>query len=374
MGDLLERAQTHLSAIASAPRAAGSEADADARRYAARVLEELGFRTAEQHFSYSSFPGRAATPLFGIAALLTLAAVVALMRTGHPGDALLLLLLIGAALGAAGAWLARRGVLDLPAMRARGTNLFATRAAAQAPGVWLVAHTDSKSQPVPQAARAAGIVLLAGSLVAAGMAAAAQLAGWAMSGSTAGWLIAAAGVVGALPVIASVVGNHSDGALDNASGVAAVLLAAELVARDTNVGVAITAAEELGLAGARAWAETEDSGQIALNCDGVDDVGVLTVMYSGHRPRAVLDALQAAAGAEGIRCRVMRLIPGLLVDAVALSDAGWQAATVSRGTLRTLGRVHTSRDTLARLTGAGIPEAAAVLARAAQQLSTRGAT
>ena len=165
--------------------------------------------------------------------------------------------------------------------------------------MWLVAHPDSKSQPVPQAARAAGIMLLAGSLAAAGVAAALQLAGWVVMGDIAAWSIIAAGVTGALPVIASVVGNRSNGALDNASGLAAVLLAAELLAPGANVGVAITAAEELGLAGARAWAATESSGQIALNCDGVDDVGVLTVMYSGDPPGAVLGALISRITAEG---------------------------------------------------------------------------
>ncbi|MBA3889637.1 MAG: M28 family peptidase [Gemmatimonadaceae bacterium] len=373
MGDPLARARTHLTAIARAPRAAGGDADAAARRYAARVLEELGYRISEQHFGYSELPGRFATPIFGGAGLLALAGILVLTRAGHPGDALMLLLAAAAALGGGGAWLARRGVLDLPLMRARGTNLFATRGDAQLPRVWLVAHTDSKSQPVPQAARAAGIVLLAGSIVVAGLVTVVQLAGWWVAGGGAAWAVAVAGTIGAIPVIASIVGNRSDGALDNASGVAAVLLAADLVAGDPGVGVAITAAEELGLAGARAWAATEESGQIALNCDGVDDVGVLTVMYSGSAPAEVLQSLQEAARDGGHRCRVMRLVPGLLVDAVALSDAGWQAATVSRGTLRTLARVHTSRDSLAHLTGAGIPEAAAVLARAAQLLSTRGA-
>ena len=58
----------------------------------------------------------------------------------------------------------------------------------------------------------------------------------------------------ALPVMASVVGARSAGALDNASGVATVLRAVELLARDVAVGVVLTSAEELGLAGARAWA------------------------------------------------------------------------------------------------------------------------
>ena len=58
----------------------------------------------------------------------------------------------------------------------------------------------------------------------------------------------------ALPVMASIVGARSVGALDNASGVAAVLRTAELLPRGAAIGVLLTSAEELGLAGARAWA------------------------------------------------------------------------------------------------------------------------
>ena len=76
-----------------------------------------------------------ATPLFGMAGLLLLFGVAGLTRAGHPGDALVLLAIAGAVLGASGSWLARRGVLDLPVMRARGTNLFATRDAAAVRGL-----------------------------------------------------------------------------------------------------------------------------------------------------------------------------------------------------------------------------------------------
>ena len=37
-----------------------------------------------------------------------------------------------------------------------------------APRVWLVAHLDSKSQPIPSALRVAGVVVLATSLAARG--------------------------------------------------------------------------------------------------------------------------------------------------------------------------------------------------------------
>lgn len=368
MSELLARGRTHLHALARAPRAAGSPADTAARHYAAAVLERAGFATSEHPFTYSRFPGQLATPLFGLlaAAMLVLAAMCG--RAGSPGRALVVLVVAGAALGAAGTWLARRGVLAFPAMRAAGVNLRAARPGAS-PKVWLVAHTDSKSQPVPQAARAAGIVALALSIVWMAGLGAGALAGWFAAAPGAWSVAAAAGVLAALPVAASFVGNRSHGALDNASGLASVLLAAESLPPGADVGVLVTAAEELGLAGARAWAATQPLGQIALNCDGIDDVGTLVAMRSGRRGERVLRAMAGAARDHALPYREIMLVPGVLVDAVALADAGWQTATLSRGTLATLARVHTAHDSLERLAGTGIPEAAVVLAAAAQRLA-----
>ena len=57
-----------------------------------------------------------------------------------------------------------------------------------------------------------------------------------------------------------------------------------------------------------------------------------------------------------------RLLPGVLVDGVALADAGWQVITISHGSLRTLGRIHTPSDSRAALRGDAIPAAAALIA------------
>jgi Zn-dependent M28 family amino/carboxypeptidase len=200
----------------------------------------------------------------------------------------------------------------------------------------------------------------------------------AADGSRGAWLaVAVLGVVGAVPVMASVVQARSPGALDNASGVAAVLLAAELLAVEARRagphGVLVTSAEELGLAGARAWARAwRASGRaagVAVNCDGVDDAGALTCMYTGAAPRELVAALGRAA--HGVRVR--RLVPGILVDAVALADAGWETLTVSKGTVRTLARIHTPADTRGALTGRGVAEAAAVMRAAVAVIAARRA-
>jgi Zn-dependent M28 family amino/carboxypeptidase len=192
--------------------------------------------------------------------------------------------------------------------------------------------------------------------------------------------VSGAGAIAALPVMASVVGARSPGAVDNASGTAAVLLAAARLPRDLPVGVLLTSAEELGLAGGRAfaqaWSASGRAPATALNCDGVDDVGALVVMHTGGAD-AVLAHLDAAAARAGVgAARARRLLPGILVDAVALADAGWRAVTVSRGSLATLARIHTAADALPRLRGDGVAAAAALLAALAEALigdAARGA-
>ena len=59
----------------------------------------------------------------------------------------------------------------------------------------------------------------------------------------------------------------------------------------------------------------------------------------------------------------------VLTDSNAFHRHGWQTVTLSRGTIRTLNRIHTKRDSLANLRGTGIPEAARVLARLAEELA-----
>jgi hypothetical protein len=259
----------------------------------------------------------------------------------------------------AGRWLARYGVLALPIMRRRGVNLEAHRDGTP-PSVWLVAHLDSKSQPISLVVRAAGIVVLLAAWIAALIAAGSDM-------SARAWLaVVGVAFIGALPVTFSLVGSASPGAVDNAAGVATVLAAAQILPPTTPVGILITDAEELGLAGARAWC-AEHAPAIALNCDGVDDQGPLTLMWTRPRPRWIQEAFRSAKG-----LRVIPLVPGVLADSIAFSDAGWEAVTLSRGTLRTLGRIHTRRDNLENLHGTGIAEAALALASAADTLTEQG--
>ncbi len=385
-----DAARRHLAALAAEPRPAGGAAEARARAYAAGVLAAAGYRVREEPFTYSSAVGRYGAPVAGAASLLVLAAAALAGMRDRPAVAGATLLGALAALVAAAGWVSREGVLRLPLARRSSVNLVAeppaadgAAEAAEPPRVWLVAHLDSKSQPVAMSLRVAGVSALVAAWVAAFALAAAHGAGW-MDAARAQRLwpaLAVLAAAGALPVSMAVVGARSAGALDNASGTAAVLLAAEGeglrgLPDDITLGVLLTSAEELGLAGARAWvaargARGEPAG-LALNCDGVDDGGRTTVMLGARVEGRVVEAVRAAATARGAPVDVRRLVPGILVDAVALAAGGWATLTVSRGTWRTLARIHTAADRVERLDGRGVVEVAGLLRDAAVRLARAG--
>jgi len=60
--------------------------------------------------------------------------------------------------------------------------------------------------------------------------------------------------------------------------------------------------------------------------------------------------------------RAHRLLPGVLTDGVALADVAWSVVTLSKGGMRTLGRIHTPRDRAEQLNGTGMAEVARVIA------------
>jgi hypothetical protein len=283
---------------------------------------------------------------------------------GHATLALVLLLAGGMLVASVARWLTRHGVLVLPWWRERAVNLVATRGT---PSVWLVAHLDSKSQPIPIAVRVLGVMATIVIWVVAVAVSTTQGAGVPVE-----WLwpwLTVVGIIAAAPVAASVVGARSPGALDDASGVATALLVAEQLPREHSLGVLLTSAEELGLAGARAWAKVSaPDSTVAINIDGVDDAGALRFTYTGRRPARLVDALLGAARGCGVRARSGPLLPGVLLDGVALAEQGWEVITVSRGSWRTVARVHTPRDDLSTLTGKGVMETAGVVLHAVEAL------
>jgi hypothetical protein len=362
---LRNRALELIQALCASPRFAGSSEESNARGICRGELERAGLQCVERPFEYSQWPGKWGIPAAAAVQLATILIVTRMAVTRGP----LIALLFGGALYIvlilASADAKRRWVRLLPIMRASAANLEARRGD---PRVWLVAHLDSKSQTVPMIIRIGSAVGLGLVTLLVALLLVVSLAG--LIDATPLWpAIQLIALVVSLPSILCLVGNQSPGAVDNATGVVTVLLAASALAPLPNLGVFITSGEELGLAGARVWALSAHPETVVLNCDTVDDRGQLRFMYSGDRPPRISAALAKLSVSPGARRAPSRMIPGILADSMAFSDRGIEALTLSRGTISTLARIHTRRDTSIALSGSGVADASRVLAALTRELS-----
>ncbi|MGI8508181.1 MAG: hypothetical protein ACR2MQ_02525 [Gemmatimonadaceae bacterium] len=189
-----------LQAIGARGRPAGSESERIARELCANELRDAGFLVVERPFEYSAFPGLWGTPLVGVL-LLAAGLVVALGRAdvgcgAECGPVTGLALALGA--GGIGWWLARYGSGSMRFMVRRGVNLEASRGV---PKLWLVAHLDTKSQPVSLLVRAAGVLITCVSWSVVLVACGGVLAGVTAAGAIGpvGWIA----VVGSIPLVLS---------------------------------------------------------------------------------------------------------------------------------------------------------------------------
>ena len=374
MSDAARAAKELIDQFAAGPRFAGSEAENRFRDECETRLTQLGFTSRRDTFTYSQLPAK-----FGPLICGSLFAggmyVSGHLASSHRAPKLGIgIALFSVALTWVVGALLLRSTLTLPAMRAQSTNLVATRGIAE-PRVWLVAHTDSKSQTIRMLVRVGSVVaawmlfvLTIGTMLA-------QMSRYPVAMGYPDDLLplesgiaAILSAVAILPVTLCFIGNDSRGALDNASGVAAVLLALDQIQPAKNIGVLFTSAEELGLAGARAFLAGNATTGVALNCDTVDDRGTFVCMTGNRRSPTAL-ALGRAGSTIGHRMKIRSIIPGILTDSIPFSRAGWDAVTLSRGNLRTLSAVHTSGDEPGRIDGAGIALAARVIAATIEELA-----
>lgn len=339
------------------PRAVGSAELARLTAAVASSLTTLGFTVERQEFLASPTRLHAVSAFAAGAGLVSVGSAPLLMSSA---PAWVVSLLVAGALSVVGvlSYGVAQGYVGGVALVVPAVNLIATRGE---PSVWLVAHLDTKSQRFSLATRiiaagALGIGLL-GVVVAV-------VARW---WSPLSWAVVLPPVAAALwgggVLSFSAPENASPGAVDDASGVAAVLGAARQLAGTDQVGILLTSAEEWAMLGARAWARERRRGHAFINVDGLDDRGPFRVMpHKGGR--ALAQAVAQALREQGAPVRVARLPPGVLVDGVVLARAGLEGVTMSRGTWRTLRVVHTPRDRRARLGGESIGLAAAALAAA----------
>lgn len=360
-----------LFARIARPRLPGTPALAAVQGAIAERLEALGYRVERRQFDTSP---RRLTAL-GIGATgLGWIAILAVPMLVLPVPAWLVPLTGIAALTftALLASAIADGRFPMRAAATRGVNIVAQRGA---PRCWLVAHSDSKSQSVSLAGRVvAGLVAVLG----------VTLLVIVLLMRTAGPLALEVVVVACAPalvggVVLSLSRPHNDsaGAVDNATGVIAALVAADSLRIRDDVGVLITDAEEFGLDGARAWVGTQPRGPYFVNFDGLDDRGAYRIMrHSSRRDAAAdrdADRWLATAVADVLRSARMRVVvsalpPGVLVDGLALAKNGMVGVTVSRGDWRTLRVIHTRRDDPGRVTVGSAVTAGRAAARAVERL------
>ena len=238
-----------------------------------------------------------------------------------------------------------------------GVNLIAVRPRTRV-AAWLVAHYDSKGQPLSMATR-----LLAAALVTLGALELLALAVRALLGplhaGLADIFLCVTGIAGILLLAANGVTNRSAGAVDNAAGVLAVLATLDAVPPDAGVGVLFPDAEEYGLLGARALVRERANllgDTTIVNFDGIDDRG-RTVAFL-HRAGPAVLRVAASLGA-----RRARWLP-VLVDGRVLAGAAREAVTIMRGDWGTARVVHSPRDSAQRLTLEGVREVARGVAAA----------
>lgn len=223
---------------------------------------------------------------------------------------------------------------------AEGINLIAVRPRTRV-ATWLTAHYDSKGQPLSMASRLCWVAATALSLAAAALA---TVIG---HGAVWWWTVPLLMAGGFLALNA--VTDRSPGAVDNATGLLAVLGTLDALAPDSPVGAIFIDAEELGLVGASALARERENllrGTAVINFDGLDDAGAVVAFV--HRSGSVVGAVAARLGV-----RPHRRLP-VLVDGIPLARVARECMTIMKGGWRTMRVVHTPGDTTARLTLSGL--------------------
>jgi len=342
-----------ISAL-SIPRLTGTAGWRQTTEHVRDALVALDYDVTDHEFEFSDWPGRFGPPVVGVLVSGGLGATWLALSAGQPAIALLILLSTQAATALLIA-ASERFLLRFPKGRREGLNIMA-RSRAGRPRWIIVAHRDSKSQLVPIAVRIAAAALAG--IVWILMLAGVILASFGVNTIFTTIPVVAAGIAAGLVLLACVTGNDSAGALDNASGVAALLGIASAEHGAGDVAFLVTDAEEFGLAGASAMAGSLAWAEGVINLDGLDDHGPFRVLGRYGTPRRggapkIETALREAAADAGQSIRTGPVPRGLLLDHLAFARAGIPALTLMRGTWLSMARVHMPADRPDRLDGAG---------------------
>jgi len=335
-----------LFARIAVPRVPGSPELSDVQAAVTEQLGEFGYTVQRESFKTSARPLIAISIAGGALGwmVLLLAPLLVVDLTGWVASlvgcatlALVMLTAVGIA----------KGYLPSQVEPVEAVNLCAKRGDAS---VWLVAHSDSKGQGVSLAGRVLAMVALSAGLVV--LLACLLVRPFAPLGWWAVLPMVVLMTTGGAALSRRALTNESPGAVDNATGMIAALVAAEQLRNRSDVGVLITGAEEFAMAGAKAWVGAHVAEGMFINFDGVDARGRYRVMthavtrgVEGDRSSVLVGiSLVRALAAAGADARLANLPPGVLVDGVTLAKAGMVGVSLSRGDWGTLKVVHTKRD------------------------------
>jgi hypothetical protein len=357
-------AAAELRALAR-PRLTGSEGAREVEALLRKRFADLGYDVSDLPFTFSTWPGR-----YGLAAVGFVLVLIGLLAgifllSGHP-SASLVSLVLGFAAIAAGVTVGGRAVLRLGWGRLDAVNLLATRAGVR-PRYLIMAHRDSKSQMVPLMLRFPAIVLAALSWI--GLVVLSFLSLVQPVPESVTFVVALVAVIAGTVLALCWASDESPGALDNASGVAALVGIAAREAEHGDVAFLVTDAEELGLAGARAMAGRVPPVFGVINLDGLDDTGPFYVLERfgwparGTAPHLAL-ALLSAADSLDIPATRRDVPPGILLDHMPIVKAGTASLSVMRGERRSMARVHRPSDDLSRLRGDGVTQCVTLVSAA----------
>jgi hypothetical protein len=149
------RAVPELLRAIAVPRLHGSVAATVVEGRVRAELESIGLEVEARPFGFSALPGRFGAQSLGIVLAVTLPAAAWLAQSSRPLAAAVLM--TPAIIAALSVVFADAAQLRLPLARTRGLNLFGAPPDA-VPRFLVVAHRDSKSQPLPLAFRVGGAV------------------------------------------------------------------------------------------------------------------------------------------------------------------------------------------------------------------------
>ncbi|MGH7445840.1 MAG: M28 family peptidase [Longimicrobiales bacterium] len=339
------------------PRMTGS-AGADAVESELRSrFEALGYAIRDLPFNFSMTAGRFA--LTKIAAVYTVGVLGATLLVANqlPAGAIVVLAGSLALMLLYISYMRKNGIAQLPWGRSEGNNLWVQREGAH-PRYILMAHRDSKSQILPLSLRGPAILLGILAWIALLMLAILSLARFV--GMVPVVLVGIVAFVCGFALAVSWADDRSPGALDNASGLAALLGVAAREKNAADVAFLITDAEELGLAGARAIAPRMPPVFGVINVDSIDDVGTFLIAerFGWPRPSGLAPNLAAAllgsAAELGLPAHRRDVPFGILLDHMPIVKGGTPALTLMRGTLGSLHRIHRPSDDLSHLRGTGV--------------------